>query len=245
MATTKKTATPKVAKAKKEPKKTEAISEATLYSTAGKSVGTVKLPSEIFGITFNSDLVHQVVTSMMSNARAGTADTKGRGEVRGGGRKPWKQKGTGRSRHGSTRSPIWKGGGVTLGPLAEKNYKKKINKKMRAKALYMVLASKLKEGNILFVDSLDFKTAKTKDASKAFMSLSKVSGFERLAGKKQTAVVAFPEQNKNANLAIRNLPQVQIVHTKDINPVDLLSSKYLVMTEPEKSFKMLLARMTK
>ena len=216
-----------------------------LYNTSGKEVGTVSLPKEIFGVTFNSDLVHQVVTSMMSNARAGTADTKGRGEVRGGGRKPWKQKGTGRSRHGSTRSPIWKGGGVTHGPLAEKNYKKKINKKMRAKALYMVLGAKLAEGSILFVDSFDFKNAKTKDAAKAFMSLSKVGGFERLAGKKQTAVVAFAEQNPTALRAIRNLPQVEVVHTKDINPVDLLSSKYLVMAEPEKSFKMLLARMAK
>ena len=226
-------------------KKTQDVGAPTLYNIAGKDVGTVELPKEIFGITFNSDLVHQVVTSMMSNARAGTADTKGRGEVRGGGRKPWKQKGTGRARHGSTRSPIWQGGGVTHGPLAEKNYKKKINKKMRAKALFMVLAAKYAEGTILFVDSLDFKTAKTKDASQAFHKLANLSGFERLAGKKQTAVVALADKNDNATRALRNLPQAQIVYTKDINPVDLLSSKYLVIAEPEKCFKILLARLAK
>jgi large subunit ribosomal protein L4 len=178
------------AKAVKAPAKVKAVKEkkavatsSTLYSMAGKEMGTVDLPQEIFGINFNADLVHQVVTSMMANARTGTADSKGRGEVRGGGKKPWKQKGTGRARHGSSRSPIWKGGGVTHGPLAEKNYKKKINKKMRAKALFMVLGSKLKEGNILFVDSLDFTTAKTKDAAKTFKTLSGIKGFERLAGK--------------------------------------------------------------
>ncbi len=231
--------------AKKEPKVSAAATEAKLYSLAGKEVGTVDLPKEIFGLTFNSDLVHQVVTSMMSNARAGTADTKGRGEVRGGGRKPWKQKGTGRARHGSSRSPIWKGGGVTHGPLAEKNYKKKINKKMRVKALFMVLSQKLKDGNILFIDSLEFKTAKTKDAAKAFGTLAKVSGFERLAGKKRTALVALPEKNDSTLRAIKNLPQLETAYVKDLNPVELLSSKYLVMTDTKKSFDTLLSRLAK
>lgn len=237
--------TAKKATAKKEPKVSTAATEAKLYSLAGKEVGTVDLPKEIFGLTFNSDLVHQVVTSMMSNARAGTADTKGRGEVRGGGRKPWKQKGTGRARHGSSRSPIWKGGGVTHGPLAEKNYKKKINKKMRVKALFMVLSQKLKDGNILFVDSLEFKTAKTKDASKAFTTLASVSGFERLKGKKRTALVALPEKNDSTLRAIKNLPQLETTYVKDLNPVELLSSKYLVMTDAKKSFETLLSRLAK
>ncbi len=232
--------------AKKEPKvSAAAATEAKLYSLAGKEVGTVDLPKEIFGLTFNSDLVHQVVTSMMSNARAGTADTKGRGEVRGGGRKPWKQKGTGRSRHGSSRSPIWKGGGVTHGPLAEKNYKKKINKKMRAKALFMVLAQKQKDGNILFVDSLEFKTAKTKDAAKAFSTLAGIKGFERLKGKKRTALVALPEKNDTTLRAIKNLPQLDTTYVKDINPVELLSSKYLVVTDAKKTFDLLLSRLAK
>lgn len=239
-----KTTTVKKAAAPKKVKATSST-EPKLYSAAGKELGTVTLPQEIFGVQFNADLVHQVVTSMMSNARTGTADTKDRSDVRGGGRKPWKQKGTGRARHGSTRSPIWKGGGVTHGPLAEKSYKKKINKKMRAKALFMVLGAKLSEGTILFVDSFDFKGGKTKDAAKVMKTLAGIKGFERLAGKKQTAIVALPENVKENALAIRNLPQTEIVYTKDINPVDLLSSKYLIMAEPEKSFKMLLARMSK
>ena len=244
---TKTTKTPaKKAVVKKEPKAAKAVaSDSKIYNILGKEVGTVELPKEIFGVTFNSDLVHQVVTSMMSNARTGTADTKDRSDVRGGGRKPWKQKGTGRARHGSSRSPIWKGGGVTHGPLAEKSYKKKINKKMRAKALFMVLSSKLKEGNVLFVDSLDFTSAKTKDAAKAFKTLSGIKGFERLGGKKRTAVIALPGKSDTSARAIQNLPQVEITYVKDINPVDLLSSKYLVMAEPAKSFKILLARLAK
>src|SRR6267154_837580 len=108
--------------------------ENTIYTKKGEKGGSIKLPEKVFGAAWNGDLVHQVVHAITANTRAGTADIKGRDEVRGGGKKPWKQKGTGRARHGSSRSPIWKGGGVTHGPLAEKNYKRKISKKMRAQA---------------------------------------------------------------------------------------------------------------
>src|SRR3989344_829973 len=128
--------------------------EAKVHNQKGKESGTITLSPKVFGAKWRSDLVHQVVEGMRSNKRAGTADTKGRGEVRGGGRKPWKQKGTGRARHGSSRSPIWVGGGVTHGPRAEKNYKRKISKKMRAQALFSVLSKKLKDEEVLFVDSL-------------------------------------------------------------------------------------------
>ena len=128
--------------------------ETKIYNQKGGDAGSITLPEKVFGALWRADLVHQVVESMRSNKRAGTADTKDRGEVRGGGRKPWKQKGTGRARHGSSRSPIWVGGGVTHGPLAEKNYKRKISKKMRAQALFSVLSKKFKDGEIIFVDSL-------------------------------------------------------------------------------------------
>ena len=127
--------------------------QANIYNQKGKDAGSIALPERVFAAKWRADLVHQVVEGMRSNKRAGTADTKGRGEVRGGGRKPWKQKGTGRARHGSSRSPIWVGGGVTHGPLAEKNYKRKISKKMRAQALFSVLSKKMKDGEIIFVDS--------------------------------------------------------------------------------------------
>src|SRR3990167_11382618 len=128
--------------------------EAKIYNQKGKESGKVKLPEAVFGLPWNNDLVHQVMVSMMSNSRSTIAHTKGRGEVSGGGKKPWKQKGTGQARHGSSRSPICVGGGVTHGPLAEKNYKRKISKSMRAQALFSVLSKKMKDGEILFVGNL-------------------------------------------------------------------------------------------
>src|SRR3990167_7590904 len=138
--------------------------EQELYTWEGKKAGTVTVPEELFALPWNADLVHQVITAMQSNARAGTAHAKGRGEVRGGGRKPWRQKGTGRARHGSSRSPIWKGGGVTHGPRKDKIYAKKINQKMRQKALLVSLSRKFKDGEILFVDSLELQEPKAKQA---------------------------------------------------------------------------------
>ena len=116
--------------------------EAKIYNQKGEIARTINLPEEVFGVKWRSDLVHQVVEGMRSNARSGTAHAKDRSEVRGGGKKPWKQKGTGRARHGSSRSPIWIGGGVTHGPLKDKNYKRKISQKMRVEALFSVLSRK-------------------------------------------------------------------------------------------------------
>ncbi len=114
----------------------------SVYNQEGKEVGSTVLPKEIFGLEVSPDLVHQVVLSQTSNRRVAVAHTKDRSDVRGGGRKPWRQKGTGRARHGSRRSPIWKGGVVTFGPNKQRNFKKKINKEMRKKALLMGLSAK-------------------------------------------------------------------------------------------------------
>ena len=112
--------------------------ETKIYNQAGSPAGTIKLSEKVFGLPWNADLVHQVVASMRSDARVNLAHTKTRGEVRGGGKKPWKQKGTGQARHGSTRSPIWVGGGVAHGPRNDKDYSRKVNKKMKAKALHRI-----------------------------------------------------------------------------------------------------------
>jgi large subunit ribosomal protein L4 len=217
--------------------------EVKIYNQKGISEGTIDLPAKVFAAKWRSDLVHQVVESMRSNKRAGTADTKNRGEVRGGGRKPWKQKGTGRARHGSTRSPIWVGGGVTHGPLAEKNYKRKISKKMRAQALFSVLSKKLKDNEILFVESLSLPEIKTKSAAEVMKNFAKVSGFKSLTDSKNKRVLtALFDRAPKAEKSFRNLPQLEIVFLKNLNPMDVLNHKYLLIENPVESVKFLESR---
>lgn len=217
--------------------------EAKIYNQKGIEAGTISLPAKVFAAKWRSDLVHQVVQSMRSNKRAGTADTKDRGEVRGGGKKPWKQKGTGQARHGSSRSPIWVGGGVTHGPLAEKNYKRKIGKTMRAQALFSVLSKKLKDGEILFVDSLSMPAIKTKDAVKIARSLAKVSDWKTAdASKKPRVLTALFERSEKTEKSFRNIPQLEIVFLKNLNPFDVLNYKYLLIENPVESVKFLESR---
>jgi len=217
--------------------------QAKIYNQKGKEEGTIELPAKVFAAKWRADLVHQVVEGMRSNKRAGTADTKGRGEVRGGGKKPWKQKGTGRARHGSSRSPIWVGGGVTHGPLAEKNYKRKISKKMRAQALFSVLSKKMKDGEILFVDSLTPSNIKTKDAIEVTKSLAKASGWGTVATSKRPRVLtALFGRNEKAEKSFRNIPALEIVFLKNLNPLDVLRYKYLLIENPTESVKFLESR---
>lgn len=217
--------------------------DAKIYNLKGGDAGTITLPEKVFAAKWRSDLVHQVVEGMRSNKRAGTADTKDRGEVRGGGRKPWKQKGTGRARHGSSRSPIWVGGGVTHGPLAEKNYKRKITKSMRAQALFSVLSKKLKDGEIIFVDSLAVDKIKTKSALEAMKSLAKTTGHkEFVTSKKPRVLTALYGRNENTEKSFRNLPQLEIVFLKNLNPLDVLNHKYLLIENGEESVKFLATR---
>ncbi len=217
--------------------------EAKIYNQKGIETGAINLPAKVFVAKWRSDLVHQVVQSMRSNKRAGTADTKDRGEVRGGGKKPWKQKGTGQARHGSSRSPIWVGGGVTHGPLAEKNYKRKISKKMRAQALFSVLSRKLQDGEILFVDSLAMSSIRTKDAVKVVQNLAKISGWKNLTiSKKPRVLTALFERNIEAEKSFRNIPQLEIIFLKNLNPFDVLNYKYLLIENPVESVKFLESR---
>ena len=217
--------------------------EAKIYNQKGAEAGKINLPEKVFAAKWRSDLVHQVVQSMRSNKRAGTADTKNRGEVRGGGRKPWKQKGTGQARHGSSRSPIWVGGGVTHGPLAEKNYKRKISKKMRAQALFSVLSKKFKDGEIIFIDSLAMPSVKTKEAVKVIQNLAKVSGWKTIAASRKARVLtALFGRSEKTEKSFRNIPQLEIVFLKNLNPFDALNYQYLLIENPVESVKFLESR---
>lgn len=198
------------------------------YDQNGKVIGQTRLPSEIFGVKVNPDLVHQVAVSQMANRRPVIAHTKGRGEVRGGGRKPWRQKGTGRARHGSIRSPLWRGGGVTFGPTKERNFKKRIPKKMRRKALFMVLSAKARENLLIILDKLSLEKAKTK---------LMVEILRKLPFNNQSALIVLPDLDKNLILASRNIPKVATIQAKDLNVLDLISFKYLIM--PKESIQMI------
>lgn len=243
MATAKKTPAKKAA-----PKKEKASVgfEATIWGADGKSAGTLALPAELFGAAWNADLVHQVVVGMQANARPITAHTKFRGEVSGGGKKPWKQKGTGRARHGSTRSPIWRGGGVTHGPRAEKVYAVKINRKMRVAALVSVLSKKWQDGEVLFVSPMNFAAPKTKDAKAALVAIATGAGKSDLATKrKNAALVAFAKKDSNVAKSFQNIGSLTLEEARNLNPVDLVNKKYLVIENPAEALPVLQARLTK
>ena len=204
----------------------------------GASAGKIKLPESVFGVPWNADLVHEVVRLMNSNSRTAVANTKTRGEVRGGGKKPWKQKGTGRARHGSTRSPIWVGGGITHGPRADKNFERKINKKAKAKALYAILSKKLKDGEILFVDSVSMAAPKAKEAKGVLASLATVKGFEKLATKKNNAaIIAMDKKADAVTKSFQNFGSVSVEEFRNINPVNLMNHQFLIVANPEESLK--------
>lgn len=201
--------------------------EIAIHNQEGKKTGTMKLPDAVFGLKWNADLVQQVVMSQASNLRRGTAHAKDRAEVRGGGRKPWRQKGTGRARHGSIRSPIWKGGGVTHGPLKEKNYKKKINKKMAKKALYTVLSAKARDNEIIVLDDLKFAEPKTKLGAKLFNNLSKVKDFKNLT-KGNGVLVSLVGKDEVSRRVLNNLPYTGIDEARNLNAHEVLQYKFIL-----------------
>ena len=183
--------------------------DAKVYSHEGTEVGKISLPEAVFGVKWNADLVHEVVVGMQANARESTAHTKDRSEVRGGGKKPWRQKGTGRARHGSSRSPIWAGGGVAHGPRNDRDYSVKINKKVKAKALATVLSRKNADSEIIFVDVLTFAEPKTALGKQIIKALAKGTGYTDLATKrKNAAVVILPSRNEMAEMSFRNFGNI-------------------------------------
>ncbi len=217
--------------------------EAPIYSMEGKKVGSVTLPESIFGVPWRSDLVHQVTTAMQANARQNRAHTKDRAEVSGGGRKPWKQKGTGQARHGSTRSPIWRHGGITFGPRSTRDYSEKINKKMRIGALLSVLSRKAKDGEIILVDEISFATPKTSAAKSSLLKLAKGADAAQLITKKKNAALfALAAYSSNTIKSFHNFGNVMTEEMRSLNPVDVLSHKYLIIEKPEAAFRALTAR---
>ena len=205
-----------------------------VYNQEGREVKEIELPENIFGLSFNNDLVSQVLYIQGANKRAGIAHTKDRGEVAGSNQKPWKQKGTGRARHGSKRSPIWKGGGVTFGPKNEKNYKKALPKNLKTTALFSILSAKLKDGKILFVDNIKIDNAKTKNSVETMKNIAEIKNFENLTFKKKGNVyMTFPKLGENEKRSFRNIPYVLAHNMEDMNPYDLANVRYIVITNPE------------
>lgn len=212
--------------------------ETTVYNQTGQESGKITISKDIFGLPWNADLVHQVVVSMTSSMRHSIANTKTRGEVSGGGKKPWQQKGTGRARHGSTRSPIWVGGGIAHGPRSEKDYDRKVNKKAKAKALHVILSQKMRDGEILFVDSLSFSAPKAKEAKAVLLSLAKIKGFEKLGTKPvNAAIIAIDKKYPELSKSFKNFGNVDLEEIRTINPVSVLNHKYIVIANPAESLK--------
>lgn len=198
----------------------------TLYNMKGEKVGEIELPEKIFGVPVNPDLVHFAAVVQSANGRQVLAHAKDRGEVSGGGKKPWKQKGSGRSRHGSSRSPIWRHGGVTFGPTKERNFGKKINKKMKQNAVSMMLSSKVADKELIVLDQFALSEPKTRLMADLLKKLP-ING--------KSTLVALPARDKNILLAAKNLPAVKTVMVNDVNVGDLLGYKYLLI--PKKAIE--------
>ncbi len=193
-----------------------------LYNQNGEEIGKIELPEQIFGVPINASLLQQAVVAQMANMRQVIAHTKDRSEVRGGGKKPWRQKGTGRARHGSRRSPLWVGGGVTFGPTNYRNFKKKINAKMKRKATLMALSGKAKDKELIVLDKIELTAPKTKEMAAVV---------DRVVPDVKSALLMLPVKNETIERAGRNIADFKISSISNINVVDLLNYKYLVLTQ--------------
>lgn len=198
-----------------------------VYNQSAEFAHDLELSDKIFGVKTNQELLHQAVVAQMANERQVLADTKDRSEVRGGGKKPWKQKGTGRARVGSSRSPIWIGGGVTFGPTSDRNFSKKINKKMKQKAIFMALSDKAANNNLVILDALQMTEFKTKQFNEILLACeTKVLNTDR-----RNILVINESKDEKVRYSARNLKGVEIINLENINVVDLIKYKNLMLTE--------------
>jgi large subunit ribosomal protein L4 len=201
------------------------MAKVKVYNQEGKAQSEMDLKPEIFDVVAKESVIHQVVVGLMANARQTLVHTKTKGEVRGGGKKPWAQKGTGRARQGSIRNPQWVGGGIAFGPRKERSYKQKINKKMRQKSYFMCLSDKVKNGNLVVVENFEIKNAKTKDM---------VSMIKKLPVGEKT-LLALPVLDEKIVRSIKNIPWVRTILVNNLNTLEVLKYKYLLM--PVESIK--------
>lgn len=192
-----------------------------VYSKEGKVLEEAEISDKVFALPQNDELIHQVFESISSNQRQVLAHTKNRGERAGSGIKPWRQKGTGRARVGSARTPVWKKGGVVFGPRKDRNFKKSVNKKMNQKAIATVLSGKLKDGELFVIDKMEFKEKKTKEMAKILKNL-KVKGKNLLV---------FSNKEKEFNLISRNLEKSFGIMTSQLNVSDMLKNKNIIMSK--------------
>lgn len=198
-----------------------------VYNQSAEPVKDLTLSKQVFALEPNQELIHQVMVAQMANSRQVLAHTKDRSEVSGGGRKPWKQKGTGRARAGSSRSPIWIGGGVTFGPTKDRNFKKKINKKMNQQALMMALSDKAKGSALIILENLELPAKKTKGVAEILQKIEQ----NILKTDRRDWLIVNESVEENAKYAARNLSGVKIVNLENINLLDLLKHRNLLITE--------------
>lgn len=212
------------------------MSKATVYNVKGEKVKDLELDSEIFGLEINPEVVSQAVIAQQANARDVLAHAKDRSEVAGGGKKPWRQKGTGRARHGSIRSPLWKGGGITFGPSRDRNFSQKINRKAKKKALLMTLTDKAVNEKIVLLDNFNLEEAKTKNVYDVLKNVKlrtakklKKDKDEKSTSSESRILVVLPKQDEKIVRATRNIAKADTITADSLNVVDVLKATYLLM----------------
>lgn len=194
----------------------------TVYNQSGEKTGTARLSAEVFGVQPKVELINRAVVATRANLRKSLAHTKNRGEVRGGGKKPWRQKGTGRARAGSIRSPLWRGGGIIFGPRNEKNYQQKINKKIRRQALLMSLSDKAAHDKIFILEALKIENKKTKEFAQI---IKKLPFFNK------KSLILYQLKDKFISRIAKNIADLKILSLENLNLMDVLNHEYLILTK--------------